>query len=356
MVEIRNIAINELSHELEPWSYILCKMKEPNIFLTPDWVKCWNDNYADKYKSNAILVYKNNELKAILPLCMYGKKTIKSLSICSANELYPDHLDIICIENQGEYLNYILKYLKNVYKKWHVLTFAFLSKDGEIASYLRSQKIPFWKMVRNEERAPYIPLGNGIEKHLASFKKKKRYNLNREEKNLDSQGAELFKVTTENELKESLKALFDLHSKRSDAKELISTFSTKEIKRFHHDLANRLLARGWLGLYLLKINGKAVSALYGFKFNKKFYFYQSGLDPEWEKYSVGKILIYKVLKEIDSEGCLEFDFLGGEDPYKIYWTKESREMVTMRLYNRNLIGFCLYCIDTMKMKAKSVLK
>lgn len=350
MLHIKSVDLESISQESKSWTALLQGMPNQNIFLTYEWVKCWYTIYKDKYRAKILLVYENSELKAILPLCLNRKGGVKYLSFCSGNELFPDHLDLICHQDSRKYIEGIIQYLSKDYSDWHMIVLPFLTIPGRLHNYISENELPFKKIIRMEENAPFISLENGFEEYLKTFKKKKRYNLNREERNLDSQGAKLFKSENDNEIHNDIAVLFELHHKRSQAKEIQSTFTGQSIKNFHNLFAKSTFKKGWIGLYILCIDSKPISALYGFYYNKKFYFYQSGMDPEWEKYSAGKIIVYKVLKKLEKDGCIEFDFLGGEDTYKQFWTKKYRSMESAKIYNNNFIGQLLYYYATFKQK------
>ncbi len=49
------------------------------------------------------------------------------------------------------------------------------------------------------------------------------------------------------------------------------------------------LDRRWLRLFVLRLDGVPVAALYGFLYQRVFYFYQSGYDPRYSKHSVGLV-------------------------------------------------------------------
>jgi len=86
------------------------------------------------------------------------------------------------------------------------------------------------------------------------------------------------------------------------------------------------LARGWLRLFVLRLDGKPAASLYGFRYGGVFYFYQSGFDPAYAKHSVGLATMALSIKAAIEEGAEEYDLLRGDEDYKFHWTCTVREL------------------------------
>jgi hypothetical protein len=71
---------------------------------------------------------------------------------------------------------------------------------------------------------------------------------------------------------------------------------------FHREFSQIALKRGWLRLYLLRLDGKPASFLYGFHYGRKFYFYQSSFDAAYAKHSPGLIMMGLAIRSAIEEG------------------------------------------------------
>ncbi|WP_242394582.1 GNAT family N-acetyltransferase, partial [Anaeromyxobacter oryzisoli] len=100
---------------------------------------------------------------------------------------------------------------------------------------------------------------------------------------------------------------------------------------FHRDAARRLAARGWLRLYRLFAGGRAIAAVYGIEAAGTFHFYQSGYDPEWSARSPGLVLTGRTVEDAYARGLRYYDFLRGEEPYKLDWARDRRELCAVRV-------------------------
>jgi CelD/BcsL family acetyltransferase involved in cellulose biosynthesis len=85
-------------------------------------------------------------------------------------------------------------------------------------------------------------------------------------------------------------------------------------------------------LFVLRLNGAPASAIYALRYGPEFYFYQSGFDPQYSRYSVGVVAMALSIKSAIEEGAEEYDFLHGAEPYKFHWARESRDLARIRLF------------------------
>jgi CelD/BcsL family acetyltransferase involved in cellulose biosynthesis len=103
------------------------------------------------------------------------------------------------------------------------------------------------------------------------------------------------------------------------------------VEDFHREVAPLLASRGWLRLYLLLVEGRAIAAVYGIELGRRFYYYQSGYDPSWSSRSPGVVLVGRTVEDAYARGLVDYDFLRGTEPYKLDWAADRRETCTVRL-------------------------
>jgi CelD/BcsL family acetyltransferase involved in cellulose biosynthesis len=98
------------------------------------------------------------------------------------------------------------------------------------------------------------------------------------------------------------------------------------LEAFHEVMTRIALERGWLRLFVLSLDGMPAAALYGFRYRRVFYFYQSGFHPRFRNASVGVVALGLAIKSAIEEGAAEFDFLHGAEPYKSHWATQARRL------------------------------
>ena len=63
-----------------------------------------------------------------------------------------------------------------------------------------------------------------------------------------------------------------------------------------------------MNLSFLKVDGTPLASKYAFEYNNKFYSYVSARDPAFNKYGVGNILIWFLIKYCIQKNIKEYDF------------------------------------------------
>jgi len=121
------------------------------------------------------------------------------------------------------------------------------------------------------------------------------------------------------ELPERLESMVALHQRRWRAEGLPGAFADGRRRRFYDDLSERLLARGWLRFYSLRLGQRWVAHEYSFEHLGRVYYLQQGFDAECGKLSVGIALKAHAIRESIAGGAREYDFLGGIAPHKEKW-------------------------------------
>ncbi|HVR28424.1 MAG TPA: GNAT family N-acetyltransferase [Thermoanaerobaculia bacterium] len=192
-----------------------------------------------------------------------------------------------------------------------------------------------WRTLRRTTHCcPYISLeGHTFESYLESLGPSHRYNFRRRLRQLE-RGFELRfdRVRTEEERREALEILLRLHHGRFAQRGGSDAFHTPELIAFHRELSALALERGWLRLFVLRLDGRPAAALYGFRYQDRFLFYQAGFDSAFTRHSVGLVTMGLAIRAAIEEGIREYDLLHGDEPYKSLWASSRRELERIELF------------------------
>ena len=203
-------------------------------------------------------------------------------------------------------------------------------------SSARAPRVPTgWRVSETiSNTCPFIPLaGVSWETYLATLGAEQRYNFNRKWKRLNRDYSVQFEpVQREEQCRESMDLVIELHNMRWRGRGGSDAFHTPGLVEFHREFSRIALKRGWLRLYVLRLNQTPAACLYGFSYGRTFYFYQSGFDPAYHKQSVGLVSMGLGIKSAIEEGAEEYDLLHGSEAYKSHWSRESRELGRLELY------------------------
>lgn len=128
-------------------------------------------------------------------------------------------------------------------------------------------------------------------------------------------------------LARALGELIELHLARWD--HASTALDGDRVARFHLEAIRGLARRGWARIDILSVGDAPVAALYGFRHGRRYAFYQAGRDPFWRQRSVGTVLLGMVLERCFADELAEFDFLHGDESYKLAWATTARNTVTV---------------------------
>lgn len=179
-------------------------------------------------------------------------------------------------------------------------------------------------------RCPFIPLKEPYRDYLeglsVSFKRmvKNRTNF------CIKHGIEFkFLSNLESEsFEEAFADLIRLHSLRMDEVEIKSKFLRTEPQRFHRILRDNR-SKEFIQIIQAVEGEKVVGTLYGFVSSNRCAYLASGIDPDYSKYSLGIVLIGKLIDYSISRNYEYFDFLRGTEDYKFKWTQETNQNYTV---------------------------
>ena len=110
-------------------------------------------------------------------------------------------------------------------------------------------------------------------------------------------------------------------------------------------MAGRFLANDWLDFRLLELDDVPAAAQFGFRYGGVYSYLQSGFDPAYARYSPGWVLGEMILRDAISAGLREYDFLGGEDSYKLRWGAEQRRYAYLTCVRPNSGGAALHRME-----------
>jgi CelD/BcsL family acetyltransferase involved in cellulose biosynthesis len=146
------------------------------------------------------------------------------------------------------------------------------------------------------EASPTLRLPGSWDEYLAGRSANFRQQLRRREDTLVREGDVTLRLADVGTLDDDMDALFALHRARWGGAR-----SDFEDMPFHRELAREALARGWLRLWLLELDGNPIAAWHGFRVGSVTSYYQAGRDPSYERLSIGFVLLAQSIRSAIAE-------------------------------------------------------
>jgi CelD/BcsL family acetyltransferase involved in cellulose biosynthesis len=316
----------------DEWNDLLDKCLSKSIFLTWDWMFAWWSEFGSDYKLQLVIVRGEcGELIGIAPFCItncssnYPKD---SLVFLGSAEVSSEFLDIISEPDcANEIASSIFNCLCGSDRHWNCIYLTDLLKSSLVYTTFRkiANNNNFVEKKGLSQECPYLPLPDTEELMMAMLKPHLRSTVKRKSKKIDKLGAKLIFSENVADLDSSLLSLFSLHQKCWNARGMKGNFRKEKIRSFHTRVAKYFILRNLLRLYFIEVDGVKIAALYAFYFKGKFFYYQSGYDPDWLSCSPGTVLMWKTIADAIFLNADEFDYLRGNEDYKSLWSTQLQK-------------------------------
>jgi CelD/BcsL family acetyltransferase involved in cellulose biosynthesis len=187
--------------------------------------------------------------------------------------------------------------------------------------------------------SPYVDVVGEWREYQAGLDGDLLRDLRRRRRRLEDQGDVTFEVADGRERLEALLAEgLTVETSGWKAARGSAISSRDETTRFYTEAARWAAERGWLRLSFLRIDGRAVAFQYGIEDGGVYYFLKGGYDPAFHRFAPGKLLVQAMLNRAFDGGLARFDFLGGDEPWKLEWTATCRERVIVHAFAPSLAG------------------
>jgi CelD/BcsL family acetyltransferase involved in cellulose biosynthesis len=328
------------------WNELLRESDADGFFMTPEWLFTWWKHLAQGRRLHVLTVRDGTELIGIAPFTIRPTQIgahpmFRCFELLGTGLAGSDYLDLVVRPGREELvLATLCDRIAGDSRAFTLRRMRAGSHAERLAGMLAGRE---WLVTTaDDEVAPFVAFGGrSFDKYLADLGSAHRYAFRRRLRGLEKRyHVALERVEQEAERPQALEALITLHGARwKDRPASSEAFSNPALVAFHDEVTRIALERGWLRLYLLRLDGVAAAGLYGFRHRQSFYFYQSGFDPAYAKQSVGLVTMGLVMRAAIEEGIAEFDLLHGTEDYKRHWTRENRALRRADIYPPGVRGW-----------------
>jgi len=151
--------------------------------------------------------------------------------------------------------------------------------------------------------------------------------------------------------------MIQLHQARLQSKGEPGSFVLDGFESLIRKAASAGLAEGCIRVWTLEIDGRIAAARLAFADNGVVHAFQGGFDPAFAKHSLGTIMVGLCVRDcIEDDAIREYDFMGGTDRYKDWWTDLGRDTVRLMLTRDNVRSTISNYLETAKGFARSFVR
>jgi CelD/BcsL family acetyltransferase involved in cellulose biosynthesis len=308
-------------------------------FLSWEWLSTWHKWFGLEKHPYLLCARERGNLIALLPLCAEKRQSsrfslrLKRISFMGESHGASDYLDILALpEFKQKSADIFIDYLA-LPRSFDLLELEGIAVDSCTLQSLtrrfandgrfRFRIVPQYicprmsldvrwnDLIERSRRSDYFKRCMSRLNKIASFE---------------------FRVVSDvNEIPAAYGRLLELHIGRWIDRGGSSAVKTVEQKGFTFDVAAELARAGMTRFEEIWLEGECRASLIGFESGDCYYFFLSGFDQAWSKYSLGFTLLWLSIREASRRGLKMYDFLRGDENYKFDWSDNLRMTVTAQV-------------------------
>jgi CelD/BcsL family acetyltransferase involved in cellulose biosynthesis len=325
------------------WNKLLQRSRFNNFFSTHEWQTTWWENLGEG--DLWILAFRRADSGALV-----GIAPLYLLSIAEGDEGVRRQFNLVgCIE-VSDYLDLIVEegWEAEVYRAfygwlagpdaphWDTLD---LCNLPEVSKTYHDLPVVLANAgldveVFQEDTAPQFTLPLRFDDYLQNqVDKKQRHEIRRKQRRAEREVQVEFMLVDKGHVIEAEVDDFVALQRASRADK--AEFMTPAMRRFFLTVARRMLEVDRLRLFFLSLNGEKAATLFAFEYDRRFWLYNSGYDPDAHAaLSPGWVLLAYAIQYAIACGSQVFDFMQGNEEYKYRFGAEDYRV--MRIVARRV--------------------
>lgn len=342
--------------DLQPsWDALLSQTTAAHAQLTQEWLSsCW-EVFGEDQRLFLITVTEGRQIVGIAPLVVrkvMDKAGIALRMLTFVGDGLTDYHDLLIADEKREQILRVL--LECIVKNkgcWDAIHFRNVRGDSPNLPILR-ELLRETSLVLRERiniQSPYLVIDGDWAEYYDARSKSMRSDIRRQSKRLAEMGkVEFVRLHHVEDTAGVLNTIKSIHMKCRHAQGGASLFANARRFRLASLVAARFGARGALDLAFLKLQDRVIAYYFGFVYDKVVYFWNTGFDPEFSTVSPGKLLLHHALEDSFRERYRGFDFMVGEEPYKLQWTTLVRPNYELLVFKKTVRSSILQCYHACK--------
>jgi CelD/BcsL family acetyltransferase involved in cellulose biosynthesis len=333
-----------LSSARKDWNRLSDAAEFPNVFTTYDWFQAWYRRFVredgHERRPNVFVLKRNGEITGISPLIRMVSShfglVLRRLQFVAR---VWDYNDLVLGEDTASQTDAVVEYLAHNPKEWDVLDLRDLRDTGNIIARIETAlaraELPYC-LLPEEERCPYMPITGPWSDVMNRHSRTTRREFRRFTEML-REGLQMRVIENPQEVPGLLDKLIALESQKHVDGELAAPLLGIYPEVFQ-SLFDTLGPRGWITVVLLEREDCPVAWHLLYRCGKKLWGCLTAYDHTASRLSPGTMLIPAVIDYGFERGFEEFDFLSGEEPYKMRWTTGFHRTYRLLVWNRRVMS------------------
>jgi CelD/BcsL family acetyltransferase involved in cellulose biosynthesis len=313
------------------WAVLFaCHGRDP--FQNPRWYQAWWDNVGERdgWQPHVATGRVEGQLTAVAPLAVSRSMGIRKLEW--AGTQFFDYPDVLAADDAD--IRHFWNAIRRI-GRFDIARLRDVRFDGHSSPVLDSMAgatgpgSPVYEIKLSHS--------SGAE-WLESLSTRMRANQRANIRQIEKQGPLTLTLASDPDaVTRSMDILLDLKSAWAKTRETGDGIARPDVQNLMRRLAIESLHDGSLHLSSLKCGDHTIAINLGFIRRGSFYYYLPAYDAAFAKMSPGRVHLMMLISSAIDRGLRRFDFLRGEDPYKVQFGKPARTLHDYT-FSRGLIG------------------
>jgi CelD/BcsL family acetyltransferase involved in cellulose biosynthesis len=309
----------------------LADLVQAGPFQRPGWFQAWLRAFGGAARLHALTARRDGRLVGVLPVLKRRRSAVSP-----TNWHTPSYDAVALDEDAARQLAH--EVVASAASKLD-LAFLDLARPFPAACVAAAEDAGRRVIRRPSLRSPYLELEGDFEAYESGLGTKFRRELTRRRRRLEEQGALEVQFTDgRDELDAQLDEGFAIEGSGWKVERGTAIASQAETEALYRDVARWAAGRGWLQLGYLRLDARALAFAYLIVTSGVMHVVKVGFDPEYRRFAPGSLLTREAIKRAFEQGLSRYDFLGGEDRYKLDWTNEVRERTRLQAFGSTPAG------------------
>ena len=328
------------------WSELHAVLPAANVFMSHEWLHTWWKAYAPPAALAIVLVEQHGHLIALAPMMIEQQVCAgvphRVLHFIGDGTSETDHIDFLIEPSAAARATPpLLDALAAL--PWDVAAFNAMPDSSPNLARLKDW-IARNRWFVSEQSVPCSVrrLPATFDQLLAELPARLRTGVRSTRRRLEQGHRVEFGLHERpDEIDEALTSLFANHTSRWQGKGKSGVFDNARKRSFYYQLTPRLLERGWLRFFYLKLDGRIVAQQYCFAVDGTVMLLQEGFDFAHAKDNVGNALRACVFEHLIASDAHCYDFLAGTSRHKASWSDGVINDISLGCGRRTWRG-CLF--------------
>jgi CelD/BcsL family acetyltransferase involved in cellulose biosynthesis len=311
------------------WDALVQQASPSHPFLSHDWFLAWWNAFGAGAGLYIVVVHEDGEPIAIAPL-MRRRGRIVGLGCDLVEPMLNDHtprFEFILTRRAHAACRAIWDHLRDGDVNWHLL-FARQLPAGSITLETLAECAEhdgFLVGRRQGELSPYVTFDGSWTRYYSALSRNHRSKINKGLNRLRRTAeVALEKVADRSGIDAALDEGLRIEAAAWKARHGTAIVSDPKVQQFYREYALAAQDAGSLRLLFLNVGGRRAAFAFALESGNKLFVLKAGYDPEFARYSPYNLLCALVFEDAFARRVEEYEFLGGNEPWKLDWTDRVR--------------------------------